>query len=95
MATVAQAGYSGKRSDNNPKYDGIKRNNGQFVKAGEIIVKQRNTKYKSNIGTYSSRTGNIHAAVDGYVYFEKNTKNNFANKNYVFTYVGVKPLDKK
>jgi large subunit ribosomal protein L27 len=45
MAHKKAGGSTRNGRDSNPKYLGIKRSGGQLVKAGEIIVRQRGTKY--------------------------------------------------
>jgi large subunit ribosomal protein L27 len=49
---------------------GIKKFGGEFVKAGNIIVRQRGTKYHpgANVGLGKDHT--IYALIDGYVKFE-------------------------
>ncbi|MEO1958254.1 MAG: 50S ribosomal protein L27 [Nautiliaceae bacterium] len=49
---------------------GIKKFGGEFVKAGNIIVRQRGTKYHpgNNVGMGKDHT--IYALIDGYVKFE-------------------------
>ena len=56
--------------DSNPKYLGIKKYDGEFVKAGNIIVRQRGTKFHkgSNMGLGKDYT--LFALIDGYVNFE-------------------------
>ena len=56
--------------DSNPKYLGIKKYDGEFVKAGNIIVRQRGTKFHkgSNMGLGKDYT--LFALIDGYVKFE-------------------------
>jgi large subunit ribosomal protein L27 len=54
---------------------GIKRFGGEFVRAGNIIVRQRGTKYHpgNNVGLGKDHT--IYALIDGYVKFEIKDKN--------------------
>ncbi len=49
---------------------GIKKFGGEFVKAGNIIIRQRGTKYHpgNNVGMGKDHT--IYALIDGYVKFE-------------------------
>lgn len=56
--------------DSNPKYLGVKKYDGEFVKAGNIIVRQRGTKFHkgSNMGLGKDYT--LFALIDGYVKFE-------------------------
>jgi large subunit ribosomal protein L27 len=52
MAHKKGVGSSRNGRDSNPKYLGVKRFDGQVVKAGEILVRQRGTKWKpgANVG---------------------------------------------
>ncbi|OGT63443.1 MAG: 50S ribosomal protein L27 [Gammaproteobacteria bacterium RIFCSPHIGHO2_12_FULL_45_12] len=50
MATKKAGGSTRNGRDSNPKYLGIKRYAGQLVNAGEILVRQRGTKFHP--GTY-------------------------------------------
>ena len=57
--------------DSNPKYLGVKRADGQKVLAGNILVRQRGSKFKpgSNVGIGKDDT--LFALVDGTVKFER------------------------
>lgn len=57
--------------DSNPKYLGVKRYDGEFVKAGNIIVRQRGTAFHpgNNMGMGKDHT--LFALIDGYVKFER------------------------
>lgn len=61
--------------DSNPKYLGVKKYDGEVVKAGNIIVRQRGTTVHpgENIGMGKDHT--LFALVDGYVKFERYRKN--------------------
>jgi len=48
---------------------GVKRYGGQFVKAGEIIVRQRGTVYHSGKGTLLGRDHTLYAQISGIVKF--------------------------
>lgn len=60
--------------DSNPKYLGVKLFDGQFAKAGNIIVRQRGEKIKAgkNVGKGSDFT--LFALKDGIVKFTKTRK---------------------
>ena len=57
--------------DSNPKYLGIKKYDGEAVKAGNIIVRQRGTSFHpgNNMGMGKDHT--LFALIDGYVKFER------------------------
>ncbi len=58
MAHKKGVGSSRNGRDSNPKYLGVKRYDGQIVKAGEVLVRQRGTKYKpgQNVGVGRDHT---------------------------------------
>ncbi|MCI4462633.1 MAG: 50S ribosomal protein L27 [Caldisericum sp.] len=60
--------------DSNPKYLGVKLFDGQFAKAGNIIVRQRGEKIKpgKNVGVGSDYT--LFALKDGIIKFTKTRK---------------------
>ena len=61
--------------DSNPKYLGLKRTDGELVKAGNIIVRQRGTKFHAGTNMGLGRDYTLFALTDGYVKFEKFGKN--------------------
>jgi large subunit ribosomal protein L27 len=58
MAHKKGVGSSRNGRDSNPKYLGVKRYDGQVVSAGEVLVRQRGTRYKpgSNVGVGRDHT---------------------------------------
>ena len=50
---------------------GIKKYEGQKVKSGNIIVKQRGSVYHPGKNTYLSKDYSIHAKTDGFVKFRR------------------------
>ncbi len=59
----------GNGRDSNPKYRGVKLYEGQFVKPGNIIVRQKGTHFVPGPGTYMGSDYTIHAAKEGIVVF--------------------------
>ena len=70
MAHKKGVGSSRNGRDSNPQYLGVKRYDGQFVLAGNIIVRQRGTKFHrgENVGLGKDYT--IFSLVDGFVKFQ-------------------------
>ncbi len=64
------------KRDSNPKYLGVKVGDGQFVKAGNILVRQRGTKIHPGKNVGMGRDFTLFALIDGYVRFQirKNRK---------------------
>ncbi|WP_073072474.1 50S ribosomal protein L27 [Thermosipho atlanticus] len=67
--------------DSNPKFLGIKRSDGQKVLAGNIIVRQRGTKYWPGKNVGMGRDFTLFALKDGVVKFEVRN-----NRKYVSVY---------
>ncbi len=61
--------------DSRPKYLGVKVFEGQFVKPGQIILKQRGTKFLAGKNTYMSKDFTIHSKIEGKVNFRFISKN--------------------
>lgn len=71
MAHKKGQGSTRNGRDSNPKYLGVKRHDGQVVKAGNILVRQRGTKIKAgrNVGVGKDHT--LFALAEGTVRFER------------------------
>lgn len=72
FAKASGAGRNGR--DSNPKYLGVKRFDGQKVAAGNIIIRQRGTKFWPGQNVGMGRDFTLFALKDGVVKFI--TKNN-------------------
>lgn len=57
--------------DSNPKYLGVKVGDGQFVRAGNILVRQRGTKIHPGKNVGMGRDFTLFSLVDGRVKFRK------------------------
>ena len=71
MAHKKAGGSTKNGRDSNPKYRGVKRQDGQLVRAGEIIVRQVGSRF--NAGDYAGmgRDYSIFSKVDGVVRFRR------------------------
>lgn len=69
MAHKKAGGSTRNGRDSKPKYLGVKRYGGQLVKAGEIIVRQRGTKYHPGMHVGLGRDHTLFALVAGRVKF--------------------------
>ena len=69
MAHKKGLGSSRNGRDSNPKMLGVKIFDGQTVKAGMIIVRQRGTRFRPGDGTGIGRDDTIFATRDGVVSF--------------------------
>lgn len=64
-------GSSKNGRDSNAQRLGVKRSDGQFVKAGNILVRQRGTAFHAGSGVGLGRDHTLFAVVDGTVRFER------------------------
>ena len=69
MAHKKGASSSRNGRDSNPQYLGVKRFGGQVVKAGEILVRQRGTKFHPGIGVGRGQDDTLFALAAGAVQF--------------------------
>ncbi|UJA20526.1 50S ribosomal protein L27 [Thermoleophilia bacterium SCSIO 60948] len=74
MAHKKGLGSSRNGRDSNPKMLGVKVFAGQSVTGGEIIVRQRGTKFRPGEGTGIGRDHTIYAARPGVVAFSQGRK---------------------
>jgi large subunit ribosomal protein L27 len=70
MAHKKGQGSSRNGRDSNPKMLGVKRYGGQVVRAGNILVRQRGTKFHPGVNVGLGRDHTLFALVDGQVKFE-------------------------
>jgi large subunit ribosomal protein L27 len=70
MAHKKGLGSSRNGRDSNPKYLGVKVFAGQTVTGGEIIVRQRGTRFKPGDGTGIGKDDTIYAKAPGVVVFK-------------------------
>jgi len=69
MAHKKGVGSSRNGRDSKPKMLGVKRYDGELVRAGNIIVRQRGTKIKPGKQVGVGRDHTLFALIDGYVKF--------------------------
>jgi large subunit ribosomal protein L27 len=74
MAHKKGVGSSRNGRDSNPKMLGVKKFDGEVVKSGMIIVRQRGTKIKPGTNTGLGRDHTVFATVAGQVKFEWDSK---------------------
>lgn len=77
MAHKKGGGATAKNRDSAGKRLGVKVYGGQQVKAGNIIVRQRGTKFYPGIGTKIGRDHTIFALIEGIVKFRKKLAKQF------------------
>lgn len=74
MAHKKAGGSTSNGRDSNPKFLGVKRFGGELVRAGNIIVRQRGTRFHcgENVGIGKDHT--LYAKIDGHVVFKTRGK---------------------
>jgi large subunit ribosomal protein L27 len=82
MAHKKGQGSSRNGRDSNPQYLGIKKYGGERVIAGNILVRQRGTKFHPGANVQKGSDDTLFAVTDGFVKFE--TKR--GNRKYVNVY---------
>ncbi|MCF8244621.1 MAG: 50S ribosomal protein L27 [Saprospiraceae bacterium] len=85
MAHKKGEGSTQNGRDSNAKRLGVKLFGGQLAVAGNIIVRQRGTKWHPGENVYMGKDYTLHAAVDGSVVFRKGRRNR--------TFVNIMPFD--
>ncbi|MBC8313365.1 MAG: 50S ribosomal protein L27 [Candidatus Cloacimonetes bacterium] len=71
MAHKKGVGSTQNGRDSNPQYLGVKKYSGEFVYAGNIIVRQRGTKIHPGNNVALGNDYTIFSLIDGYVKFER------------------------
>ncbi len=74
MAHKKGGGSSQNGRDSHSKRLGVKKFGGEFVRAGNIIVRQRGTKFKPGLNVGMGKDYTLFAKIDGVVKFEYLTK---------------------
>jgi len=71
MAHKKAGGSTRNGRDSNPKYLGVKRYGGESVIAGNILIRQRGTKFHAGENVGVGRDHTLYALSDGTVRFEQ------------------------
>ena len=79
MAHKKGLGSSKNGRDSNPKYLGVKMFDGQAAKPGNIIVRQRGTRFRPGPGTEIGRDDSIFAVRTGTVSFRTSGERRFVS----------------
>ena len=74
MAHKKAGGSSRNGRDSNPKFLGVKRYGGQIVKAGEILVRQRGSRFHPGAQVGMGRDHTLFSTAAGEVVFERRGK---------------------
>lgn len=89
MSTKKAGGSAKNLTDSNAQYLGVKRSDGQKVRTGEIIVRQRGTKIEAGKNVSVAKDHTLFAAIAGTVKFGTMRKTNFDGKTQIKKKVDV------
>ena len=92
MAKTKATGATKLGRDSLPKYLGIKLFEGQKAKIGQILVRQRGTKFLPGKNVKRGGDDTLCALKEGVVYFTTKRKRKFDNSQRVAKVVNVKPF---
>ncbi len=79
MSKVKQAGKTAQHTTRKGKRLGVKKYGGQAVKTGQIIIRQRGTKYHAGAGVGVGRDHTLFALKDGTVTFTQKISRSVVN----------------
>lgn len=77
MSTKKSGGSAKNLKDSQPQYLGVKKTDGQAVKTGQIIIRQRGTKVEAGKNVKIAKDHTIFAMADGVVSFRNMRKIKF------------------
>lgn len=80
MAHTKAGGSTNLGRDSQSKRLGVKRNAGELVQPGSIIIRQRGTKYHPGENTRLGNDDTIYATANGVVHFQSKLVKNFTGK---------------
>lgn len=90
MAHTKQLGSTKLGRDSRSKRLGIKRQHGQKVHAGEILIRQRGTRYLYGENVRKGADDTLYAAKAGVVFFSETKKKLFNGRSRTATKIAVK-----
>jgi large subunit ribosomal protein L27 len=91
MAHKKAGGSTNLGRDSQSKRLGVKISDGQAVKAGQIIVRQRGTKIHPGDNVRKGKDDTLYAALQGVVKFSKKKMENFHGALKKRTFVRIEP----
>lgn len=91
MSTKRAGGTAKNLRDSNPKFLGVKSADGQKVKPGQIIVRQRGTKIEAGDNVKVGKDHTLFALVEGVVAFKNTRKTRYNGATVTKKMVNVVP----
>lgn len=90
MAHTKAIGSTKLGRDSISKRLGVKRQNGQKISAGQIIIRQRGTKYVPGVNVRRGKDDTLYAGKGGTVKFYEKNKTRFDGSRRKATFVAVR-----
>ena len=94
MATTKSAGSTRLGRDSKPKYLGVKLFGGEKTKVGQILIRQRGTKWLPGKNVGRGKDDTLFALKDGVVRFSSVKKRGFDNSQRIVTRISVEAFAK-
>ncbi len=91
MAHKKAGGSTRNGRDSNAKRRGVKRYGGTAVNAGEIIIRQKGTKFRPGLNVGIGKDFTLFAEVKGAVQFEERSVRRFDGRRYERQFVNIVP----
>ncbi len=89
MAHKKAGGSSRNGRDSNAKRRGVKRFGGQAVSAGEILVRQKGTKFRPGLNVGMGRDFTLYAEKQGVVTFSEKAVIRFDGRRYEKVFINI------
>ena len=93
MAHTKAGGSTRNGRDSKSKRLGVKIYGGQIAKAGEIVVRQRGTKWEPGLNTSVGKDDTIYAKISGVIRFSQKKVNSFTGQKKRKTLVNIDPIN--
>lgn len=95
MAHTKSGGSTKLGRDSHAKRLGVKKFDGEIVKPGNVLIRQRGTKWYPGKNTKLGKDDTIYALKEGVVKFESKRKYSFTGKRKRVSVINVIPLTEK
>jgi len=95
MAHKKAGGTTRLGRDSNPQYLGVKVSDGQTVKTGMVLVRQRGSKIHQGKNVKKGKDDTLFTLTDGKVKFQTKQRKNFTGVLKTAKYLHVLPEEKK
>ncbi len=92
MAKTKAAGSSRLGRDSQPKYLGVKLYDGQIAKVGQVLIRQRGTKFFAGKNVKRGGDDTLFALKAGRVKFSTRRKKNFDRSQKLVKIINIEPI---